>query len=84
MTDVVTPSASITKTNPSNFLSTIIGSSVVVKLHNGVEYSGNLQSIDGYMNIVLDDAKEHVGGIESRTYGDVFIRGNNVLYISEA
>ncbi|KAG2733585.1 hypothetical protein G9P44_003110 [Scheffersomyces stipitis] len=65
-------------TDPSNFLSNVIGSSVVVKLHNGVEYSGNLQSIDGYMNIVLDDGKELVGGREIRNYGDVFIRGNNV------
>lgn len=67
-------------TDPSNFLSNVIGSSVVVKLHNGVEYSGNLQSIDGYMNIVLDDGKELVGGREIRNYGDVFIRGNNGMY----
>lgn len=73
-----------TKTDPSKFLSNIIGSLVVVKLHNGVEYLGNLQSIDGYMNIVLDEAKEQVAGAVIRTYGDVFIRGNNVLYISEA
>lgn len=72
------------KTDPSKFLSNIIGSQVVVKLHNGVEYLGNLQSIDGYMNIVLDEAKEQVAGATSRKYGDVFIRGNNVLYISEA
>lgn len=65
------------KTDPSNFLSTIIGSAVHVKLHNGVKYAGNLQSIDGYMNIVLDEAKELVGEKQSRAYGDVFIRGNN-------
>ena len=69
------------KTDPSVFLSNIIGSLVNVKLHNGVEYSGNLQSIDGYMNIVLDETKEFVGGKEKRSYGDVFIRGNNGMYI---
>lgn len=69
---------SATKTDPSKFLSAIIGSSVTVKLHNGVEYVGNLQSIDGYMNIVLDETKEYFGGQElKRSYGDVFIRGNN-------
>ena len=67
----------IIKTDPSNFLSDIIGSSVVVKLLNGIQYSGNLQSIDGFMNVVLDEGKE-VGG---RVYGDVFIRGNNGKYI---
>ncbi|KAF3984938.1 hypothetical protein FT663_04737 [Candidozyma haemuli var. vulneris] len=65
------------KTDPSKFLSSIIGSSVVVKLHNGVQYSGNLQSIDGFMNVALDGAKELVGEKEGRSFNDVFIRGNN-------
>lgn len=70
-----------TNTGPSVFLSEIIGSSVTVRLHNGVEYLGNLQSIDGYMNIVLDETKEYVSGVEgARNYGDVFIRGNNGKY----
>ncbi|ODV77206.1 U6 snRNA-associated Sm-like protein LSm6 [Suhomyces tanzawaensis NRRL Y-17324] len=67
----------ITKTDPSKFLSDIIGNSVVVKLHNGIQYSGNLQSIDGFMNIVLDDGKELVGNEVGKNFGDVFIRGNN-------
>ena len=50
------------KTDPSKFLSGIIGSSVSVKLHNGVEYKGNLQTIDGFMNVVLDEGKETVNG----------------------
>lgn len=66
------------KTDPSNFLSDIIGSSVVVKLLNGIQYSGNLQSIDGFMNVVLDEGKELGPG--GREYGDVFIRGNNGMY----
>lgn len=68
------------KTEPSKFLSNIIGSSVRVKLHNGVSYLGNLQSIDGYMNIVLDSTVENVGGANGAKYGDVFIRGNNGMY----
>lgn len=65
------------KTDPTNFLSSIIESTVLVKLHNGVEYKGNLQSIDGYMNVVLHSAKEFVENFESKAFGDVFIRGNN-------
>lgn len=72
----------VIKTDPSAFLSEIIGSSVLVKLHNGVQYSGNLQSIDGYMNVVLDEAKELVDQSVKRTYKDVFIRGNNGMYKS--
>lgn len=65
------------KTDPTKFLGSIIGSTVTVKLHNGVEYQGNLQSIDGYMNVVLESAKEFVNATENKSYGDVFIRGNN-------
>lgn len=68
------------KTDPSHFLGNIIGRNVNVKLHNGVEYEGNLQSIDGYMNIVLDEGKEYFNGKLCRNYGDVFIRGNNGMY----
>lgn len=69
------------KTDPSQFLSDIIGSSVSVKLHNGVEYHGNLQSIDGYMNVVLEETAELVAGQPlGKKYGDVFIRGNNGMY----
>ncbi|KAK6460243.1 U6 snRNA-associated Sm-like protein LSm6 [Scheffersomyces coipomensis] len=67
-------------TDPSNFLSNIIGSSVVVKLHNGVQYGGNLQSIDGFMNVVLEHGKEIAGQTTVKSYGDVFIRGNNGMY----
>ncbi|XYA02430.1 U4/U6-U5 snRNP complex subunit lsm6 [Meyerozyma guilliermondii] len=65
------------KVDPSKFLSYILHSAVMVKLHNGVQYRGKLQSIDGYMNIVLENTKEFIDGSEIRSYGDVFIRGNN-------
>lgn len=39
--------------------------------------SGELQSVDGYMNIALEKTEEHVDGVKKRTYGDAFVRGNN-------
>ncbi|ODV76163.1 U4/U6-U5 snRNP complex subunit LSM6 [Cyberlindnera jadinii NRRL Y-1542] len=68
---------------PSQFLSEITGSKVIVKLYSGEEYHGNLDSIDGYMNVALEEAEEYVGGQITNKYGDVFIRANNVLYISQ-
>ncbi|KAL2072487.1 hypothetical protein VTL71DRAFT_11830 [Oculimacula yallundae] len=68
--------------DPSGFLSEIIGSSVTVKLNSGVVYKGELQSIDGYMNLALEKCEEHVDGGKRRSYGDAFVRGNNVMYIS--
>ena len=42
---------------------------------------GELQSVDGYMNIALEQTKEIVGGRVRRNYGEAFIRGNNGTYI---
>lgn len=39
--------------------------------------SGELQSVDGYMNIALEQTKEIVDGKLRRNYGDAFVRGNN-------
>ena len=38
--------------------------------------------LDGYMNIAMEQTKEYVNGQLKNEYGDCFIRGNNVLYIS--
>jgi len=68
--------------DPASFLSSIIGVPVTVKLNSGVVYKGELQSVDGYMNIALEKCTEYVEGKLRRKYGDAFVRGNNVLYIS--
>lgn len=68
--------------DPASFLSSIIGAPVTVKLNSGVVYKGELQSVDGYMNIALEKCQEFVNGQLRRDYGDAFVRGNNVLYIS--
>jgi hypothetical protein len=39
--------------------------------------AGLLQSVDGYMNIALEQTREIVNGRVRREYGDAFIRGNN-------
>lgn len=38
---------------------------------------GELQSVDGYMNIALERTAEYVNGVKRREYGDAFVRGNN-------
>ncbi|PSN60381.1 U6 snRNA-associated Sm-like protein LSm6 [Corynespora cassiicola Philippines] len=67
--------------DPSGFLSEIIGNAVTVKLNSGIVYKGDLQSVDGYMNIALERCKEVVEDKVVRNWGDAFIRGNNVTYI---
>ncbi|XP_024360900.1 uncharacterized protein [Physcomitrium patens] len=67
---------------PNDFLKSIKGRPVVVKLNSGVDYRGILACLDGYMNIAMEQTEEYVNGQLKNKYGDAFIRGNNVLYIS--
>ncbi|VDB91875.1 unnamed protein product [Peniophora sp. CBMAI 1063] len=70
--------------SPTDFLKGVVGKQVVVRLTSGVDYRGVLSCLDGYMNIALEQTEEHVNGRVTNRYGDTFIRGNNVLYISAA
>lgn len=48
--------------NPKPFLNGLTGKSVIVKLKWGHEYKGFLVSVDGYMNMQLANAEEHIDG----------------------
>ena len=50
---------------PADFLRSIRGKQVVVKLNSGVDYRGVLACLDGYMNIAMEQTE--VGGCASRT-----------------
>ncbi|PFH45468.1 hypothetical protein AMATHDRAFT_119618, partial [Amanita thiersii Skay4041] len=70
--------------SPTDFLKNVVGKKVVVRLSSGVDYQGILSCLDGYMNIALEQTEELVNGRVTNQYGDAFVRGNNVLYISAA
>mmetsp|Transcript_11050 Transcript_11050/g.16574 ORF Transcript_11050/g.16574 Transcript_11050/m.16574 type:complete len:82 (-) Transcript_11050:90-335(-) len=70
------------KRSPADFLKQVSGRPVIVKLNDGTDYRGILAKLDGYMNIVMEQTEEWVDGQLKHKYGDAFIRGNNVLYIS--
>ena len=67
---------------PLNVLIKASGANIEVVLKGRGSYRGKLIRADGYMNMMLKGAKEydHEGLIAS--YGDVFIRGNNVMYVT--
>ncbi|CDF38615.1 Sm-like protein, LSm6 [Chondrus crispus] len=67
---------------PSDFLKAVLGRPVVVKLNTATEYRGILTCLDGYMNIALEQTEEYENGELKNNFGDAFIRGNNVMYIS--
>ncbi|KAJ1931129.1 Manganese transporter smf1 [Linderina macrospora] len=73
-----------TPVNPKPFLTSLVGSPVVVRLKWGQEYKGRLVSIDSYMNIQLVDAEEFQDGNSTGELpGELLIRCNNVLYVRE-
>lgn len=46
--------------------------------------AGDLQSVDGYMNIALERCREVADGRVIRNWGDAFVRGNNGMEMFSA
>jgi small nuclear ribonucleoprotein len=55
---------------------------IIVELKNNRQYIGKLKSFDIHINLVLEDAEEHVDGEVKRKLGVVFIRGDTITIIS--
>ena len=66
---------------PLNILIKSNGANVEVVLKGRGSYRGKLMRADGYMNMMLKGAKEYDREGLIASYGDVFIRGNNVMYV---
>eukprot|EP00435_Cladocopium_sp_Y103_P033397 s2872_g8.t1 len=80
--DTAWPSRKMSKKSPGDFIKQVLGRPVIVKLNNGADYRGILSCLDGYMNLAMEQTEEYIDGQLKHKYGDTFIRGNNVLYIS--
>mmetsp|Transcript_28289 Transcript_28289/g.71200 ORF Transcript_28289/g.71200 Transcript_28289/m.71200 type:complete len:89 (+) Transcript_28289:282-548(+) len=68
--------------NPRPFLIILKKKLIVVKLKWGMEYKGILISFDKYMNIYLKNAEEWLNEKKIGFLGEILIRCNNILYIS--
>ena len=67
--------------NPLKILNKSINNTILIRLKDGTEYSGRLKECDSYMNCIIEDAKEMVDGNTTAKYNEIFIRGNNILFI---
>uniref|UniRef100_A0A674KA94 Small nuclear ribonucleoprotein F n=2 Tax=Terrapene triunguis TaxID=2587831 RepID=A0A674KA94_9SAUR len=67
--------------NPNPFLNGLTGKPVMVKLKWGMEYKGYLMSVNGYMNMQIENTEEYIDGALSGHLGEILIRYNHVLYI---
>jgi small nuclear ribonucleoprotein len=66
---------------PLNVLVKQLHGNIEVFLKNGCEYKGKMIKCDGHMNILLEGATECKQDQLLTNYGNVLLRGNNVLYI---
>ncbi|MBY9000218.1 MAG: ribonucleoprotein [Candidatus Heimdallarchaeota archaeon] len=69
---------------PINSLRKVIGQYIIIRLKDNVKYKGKLQSFDQYMNCHLNDAIEIIDDEEVSRYGNIFVRGNNILLVQLA
>ena len=67
--------------NPINVLIKQLHGNIEVVLKNGWDYKGKMVKVDGYMNILLEGATEYKNEQMLTNYGNVLLRGNNVLLI---
>lgn len=66
---------------PLNLLVKKLNNDVVIRLKSDVEYKGKMIDCDGHMNVILEGATEHRGNVATANYGNVILRGSNILYI---
>ena len=66
---------------PINVLIKQLHGDIEVVLKNGWDYKGKMIKVDEYMNILLEGATEYQNEQMLTNYGNVLLRGNNVLYI---
>jgi len=71
-----------TTQKPIVYMTKNVSNHVRVRLKNDLEYRGRLSQCDSYMNLIIDDATEYNDGEPNAEYGNIFIRGNNIIYIS--
>lgn len=67
---------------PLNVLTRQMNGYIAIVLKNGIEYKGTMVHCDSYMNIILNGASEHHNDRLLAHYGQVLVRGNNILYIT--
>lgn len=66
---------------PLKILEKAQDSIIILRLKDGTEYKGRLKEIDSYMNMIIEDCTEIVDGANVAKYSEIFIRGNNLLFI---
>ena len=67
---------------PLDALNAARNKNVIVELKNGKQLLGKLVSFDIHVNTVLDNAEEKIAGEVTRKLGNIFIRGDTIVFIT--
>ena len=69
---------------PLNVLEGAVGNSVLIRLkYQNCEVRGILRSYDTHLNVFLENAEHCVEKSQSsKRFGDIILRGDNIVYIS--
>ncbi|MBK5112673.1 MAG: small nuclear ribonucleoprotein [Candidatus Heimdallarchaeota archaeon] len=67
--------------HPINRLRKAHDNPIVIRLKDGREFRGNLDAQDQHMNMVLRNAIEYYKNEKVASFGQIFIRGNNILWV---
>ena len=67
---------------PLDTLNKARGKRVILELKNQKQILGRLKAFDIHINVVLEEAEEHVNGELKRKLGLTFIRGDTIILIS--
>jgi len=66
---------------PLNLLVKRVNNEVLVRLKNDREYRGKMIDCDIHMNVILEGATEFHDGAQVANFGNLILRGNNILYV---
>jgi small nuclear ribonucleoprotein (snRNP)-like protein len=66
---------------PLNLLVKRLNNDVSIKLKNDTVYRGKMIDCDSHMNVILEGASEYRGEKQMANYGNLILRGSNILYV---
>ena len=69
---------------PLDLLNNSKGKEVLVQLKSDRQLVGTLVAFDIHINVVMENAREVVGGEVKRSIGLTFLRGDTIIFISPA
>ncbi len=75
-------SQDVMQSRPLDTLNRARDKQVIVELKTGKQFAGILRAFDIHVNVVLDEAEERAEGELKRKLGQVFIRGDTIIFIS--